>query len=48
MGTTPTELETKLSQVFELASLWDALVLMDEADIFLGTFFCCRLALSQC
>jgi len=35
MGTTPQELESKLTQVFELASLWDALVLMDEADIFL-------------
>jgi len=35
MGTTPQELETKLSQVLELATLWDALVLMDEADIFL-------------
>jgi hypothetical protein len=35
LGTTPTELEEKLSDVFELAKTWDALVLMDEADIFL-------------
>eukprot|EP00742_Colponemidia_sp_Colp-10_P002382 GILJ01002539.1.p1 GENE.GILJ01002539.1~~GILJ01002539.1.p1 ORF type:complete len:820 (-),score=187.19 GILJ01002539.1:123-2531(-) len=35
LGTTPRELEENICQVFELATVWKALVLMDEADIFL-------------
>ncbi len=35
LGTTPTELETNLKDILELAGVWNALVLMDEADIFL-------------
>lgn len=33
LGTAPTELEAKLGEVLELCSTWDALVLIDEADI---------------
>jgi hypothetical protein len=35
LGTTPTELENNLKDILDLASVWNALVLMDEADIFL-------------
>jgi len=35
LGTTPTELETKLQEILELAGIWKASILLDEADIFL-------------
>jgi hypothetical protein len=35
LGTTPAELEESLSRIFQLASQWHALLLLDEADIFL-------------
>lgn len=35
LGVTPTELESNLKDILELATVWNALVLMDEADIFL-------------
>jgi AAA+ superfamily predicted ATPase len=35
LGTTPVELETKMSNILDLCSRWDALILLDEADIFL-------------
>mmetsp|Transcript_19255 Transcript_19255/g.28223 ORF Transcript_19255/g.28223 Transcript_19255/m.28223 type:complete len:868 (-) Transcript_19255:164-2767(-) len=35
LGITPTELETKLGEILDLCSRWDALILLDEADIFL-------------
>ena len=35
LGVTPSELETKLGEVLDLCSRWDALILLDEADIFL-------------
>mmetsp|Transcript_33075 Transcript_33075/g.66702 ORF Transcript_33075/g.66702 Transcript_33075/m.66702 type:complete len:707 (+) Transcript_33075:204-2324(+) len=35
LGTTPAELETKLGEILELCGKWDALILLDEADIFL-------------
>jgi SpoVK/Ycf46/Vps4 family AAA+-type ATPase len=35
LGTTPAELEAGLTKILELASEWGAIVLMDEADIFL-------------
>lgn len=35
LGTTPSELENNLRDILELATVWNALVLMDEADIFL-------------
>jgi len=35
LGITPRELETKLDAILELCSKWDAVVLLDEADIFL-------------
>ena len=35
LGVSPAELETKLGEVLDLCSRWDALILLDEADIFL-------------
>jgi hypothetical protein len=35
MGTTPLELEETLIKTFFLVPGWDAIVLMDEADVFL-------------
>eukprot|EP01114_Cavostelium_apophysatum_P010358 TRINITY_DN2398_c0_g1_i3.p1 TRINITY_DN2398_c0_g1~~TRINITY_DN2398_c0_g1_i3.p1 ORF type:complete len:771 (-),score=203.69 TRINITY_DN2398_c0_g1_i3:130-2235(-) len=35
LGTTANELETHLRDILELATIWNAIVLMDEADIFL-------------
>ena len=35
LGLTPAELETKLGEILDLCSKWDALILLDEADIFL-------------
>lgn len=35
LGVTPAELETKLNEILDLCGRWDALVLLDEADIFL-------------
>ncbi|KAL6043367.1 Mitochondrial sorting-like protein [Balamuthia mandrillaris] len=35
LGTTAESLEQKLQEVLELASIWNAVVLIDEADIFL-------------
>ena len=35
MSTTAAELEAQLSQVFQLASNWGAILLLDEADVYL-------------
>ncbi|KAG1898485.1 P-loop containing nucleoside triphosphate hydrolase protein [Suillus fuscotomentosus] len=35
LSTVPAELETKLGDVLKLATTWDAVVLIDEADVFL-------------
>eukprot|EP00980_Cylindrotheca_fusiformis_P000081 scaffold19_cov114-Cylindrotheca_fusiformis.AAC.28 len=35
LGVTPAELETKLGEILDLCRRWDALILLDEADIFL-------------
>merc|ERR1712066_646723 len=35
MGTTPAELETRISSALHLCSRWNCLCLIDEADIFL-------------
>eukprot|EP00538_Stauroneis_constricta_P000206 CAMPEP_0119551160 /NCGR_PEP_ID=MMETSP1352-20130426/4488_1 /TAXON_ID=265584 /ORGANISM="Stauroneis constricta, Strain CCMP1120" /LENGTH=1044 /DNA_ID=CAMNT_0007597169 /DNA_START=81 /DNA_END=3215 /DNA_ORIENTATION=+ len=35
LGTTPADLETRLGEILNLCSRWDALILLDEADIFL-------------
>lgn len=35
LGTDPQQLETKLGQILELADRWNAVLLLDEADIFL-------------
>lgn len=36
LGTTPAQLEAKLTEVLELASCWHATILLDEADVFLA------------
>jgi hypothetical protein len=35
IGTTATDVEDKLKDHFELAQLWNAVLLLDEADVFL-------------
>ncbi|OTA54474.1 P-loop containing nucleoside triphosphate hydrolase protein [Hypoxylon sp. EC38] len=35
LGTNPETLEAKLSRIFDLAVRWDAVLLLDEADVFL-------------
>jgi hypothetical protein len=35
VGTDPKALEDKLNQLLELATTWNAIVLLDEADVFL-------------
>lgn len=35
LGTTPSEVETSLREILELATTWNAVLLLDEADIFL-------------
>ncbi|CAB4445185.1 unnamed protein product [Rhizophagus irregularis] len=35
LGTSVVELESKLSEILEVASIWNAVILIDEADIFL-------------
>ncbi|KAI1268830.1 hypothetical protein F5Y18DRAFT_439426 [Xylariaceae sp. FL1019] len=36
LGLTPSEVESSLSNVFRLANLWDCVLLLDEADVFLS------------
>ena len=36
LGTTPKVVEERLQETFRLANLWDCILLMDEADIFLS------------
>lgn len=35
LGTSTIDLEERLREILEIASVWDAVVLIDEADIFL-------------
>lgn len=35
LGITPTTLERTLDKVFELAQMWDAVLLLDEAEVFI-------------
>ena len=35
LGTTPDKLETKLTEILEIAYAWNAIILLDEADIFM-------------
>ena len=35
LGTSPTHVDEKLNEILELAHLWDAVLLLDEADVFL-------------
>jgi hypothetical protein len=37
LGTTPHEVEKALDQSLDLCRLWNAILLLDEADVFLGT-----------
>ncbi|KAK3493694.1 hypothetical protein B0T13DRAFT_531007 [Neurospora crassa] len=36
LGTSPREVEKKLEQAFQLAQLWNCVLLLDEADVFLA------------
>ncbi|RYP42017.1 hypothetical protein DL768_010405 [Monosporascus sp. mg162] len=36
LGTSPREVETKLQEAFQLAQLWNCVLLLDEADVFLA------------
>ncbi|RDL37691.1 uncharacterized protein BP5553_05124 [Venustampulla echinocandica] len=36
LGLTPSEVESSLTEVFRLAHLWDCVLLLDEADVFLS------------
>lgn len=36
LGFTPRDVETSLQQTFRLAQLWDCVLLLDEADLFLS------------
>ena len=36
LGTTPADLERRLTKILDLASAWKAIVLLDEADVFLA------------
>ena len=35
IGTTPSEVETNLTTMFKRARRWDAVLLIDEADVFM-------------
>lgn len=35
LGTTPTQVEDALQQIFEMVSKWNAILLLDECDVFL-------------
>ncbi len=37
LGTSAKEVETALDRALELCKLWNAMLLLDEADVFLGT-----------
>lgn len=36
LGTDPSEVEDNLNGAFDMCSLWNAMLLLDEADVFLG------------
>jgi hypothetical protein len=36
LGTKPEEVEKSLDRALELCRLWNAMLLLDEADVFLG------------
>jgi len=35
LGTDPATVQTKLTDAFEIATAWNAVILLDEADVFL-------------
>ena len=36
LGTSPHQLETELNKILDVAHAWGAVLLLDEADVFLG------------
>lgn len=44
LGTRPDQLETELNKILDVAHSWGAVLLLDEADVFLGIFHNRRLA----
>ena len=36
IGTNPDEVEKKLHKIFDYASMWNCVLLLDEADVFLA------------
>lgn len=36
LGTNPHQLETELNKILDVAHSWGAVLLLDEADVFLG------------
>ena len=41
LGTRPDQLETELNKILDVAHSWGAVLLLDEADVFLGIFTDC-------
>jgi hypothetical protein len=37
LGSDPSDVEAKLGRVLQLCTMWNAMLLIDEADVFLGT-----------
>jgi hypothetical protein len=35
LGSTPDAVESSLTEIFHLANVWDCILLLDEADVFL-------------
>ena len=46
LGTNPHQLETELNKILDVAHSWGAVLLLDEADVFLGRFY--ESKLSRC
>lgn len=38
LGTRPDQLETELNKILDVAHSWGAVLLLDEADVFLGEY----------
>ena len=46
LGTNPHQLETELNKILDVAHSWGAVLLLDEADVFLGRVY--KKKLSRC
>lgn len=44
LGTNPHQLETELNKILDVAHSWGAVLLLDEADVFLGRLSECKLS----